>query len=94
MYMQWYKVYQDPEGKHCLEQRDHTDAINNKAVDSSGHGTCTDDEYYKTRIQELNKEIMALNMKNKTLNNENQNLNNELAMVRRYYLFIIVKLFL
>ena len=83
-------MYQDPEGKRCLQQSDHTDTINNKTVDSSGHGTCTDDEYYKTRILELNKEIMALNMKNKTLNNENQNLNNELAMVRRYYLICLL----
>ena len=83
-------MYQDPEGKRCLEQSDHTDTINNKTVDSSGRGTSTDDEYYKTRILELNKEIIALNMKNKTLNNENQNLNNELAKVRRYYLICLL----
>ena len=71
---QWYKVYKDPDGTHSLEEANHTDGTNNrkKSIVST-----TDDDYYKSRIQELNEEIIALNRKNKVLNNENKVLNDE-----------------
>ena len=62
---QWYKVYQDPEGKYCLEESNHT---NNNTVAAAAN--CTDENYYKSRIASLNEEIIALNKKNKALNDE------------------------
>ena len=63
---QWYKVYQDPEGTRSLAKSDHTDAANNTNFGASS----SDETYYKSRIQELNQEIIVLNKKNKSLNDE------------------------
>ena len=77
--IQWYKVYKDPEGTHSLETKDHTDAgaANNTNV---GAGS-TDENYYKSKIQNLNQEIIVLNQEIIVLNKKNNNLNDELAMV-------------
>ena len=48
-----YKVYQDPEGKQCMEQN--STVITNKAAMSSETDTA-----YKKRIEGLNREIKAL----------------------------------
>ena len=63
---QWYKVYQDPEGTRSLEKSDHTDAANNTNFGASS----SDENYYKSRIQELNQEIIVLNKKNESLNDK------------------------
>ena len=77
---QWYKVYKDPEGTRSLEKSDHTDTINVPNVPASS----TDEPYYKSRLQELNQEIIVLNKKNKILSDE-------LAMVGTlYYLSLCV----
>ena len=57
-------MYQDPEGIHSLDQSDHSGSDGNDNMNN------TDDEYYKSRIMNLNEEIMALNKKNKSLNDE------------------------
>ena len=51
---------------------DHIDNANNKNI---GVTNIIDDSYYKSRIQELNEEVIALNEKNKVLNYENKALN-------------------
>ena len=66
-HIQWYKVYQDPEGTRSLEKTNDigVSAVNNQAIVNS-----TDENYYKCRIISLNKEIIDLNKKNKALNDE------------------------
>ena len=49
-----YKVYQDPEGKQCLDQK----CFSNKFI-----STNENDEVYKRRIEGLNEEIKVLNEK-------------------------------
>ena len=51
---------------------DHIDNANNKNISVTN---IIDDSYYKSRIQELNEEVIALNEKNKVLNYENKALN-------------------
>lgn len=65
--IQWYKVYQDPEGIHSLDQSDSSDS---EIIDNKNFVSNTDDEYYKNRIVNLNEEIIALNKRNKSLNDE------------------------
>ena len=72
-FIQWYKVYKDPEGTRSLEKTDDIDVVSSEKVIANG----TDENFYKSRIISLNEEIRDLNKKNKALNNE-------LAMVGEY----------
>ena len=74
-----YKVYKDPE---CTQS---TDSINNRKISVAIANN--DDGYYRSRIQELNEEIIALNKRNKVLNDENKTLNDKLATVGILQLF-------
>ena len=49
-----YKVYQDPEGTRCLEQ---------KSFSNKFSSTSENEENYKRRIEGLNEEIKVLNEK-------------------------------
>ena len=62
MYMQMYKVYQDPQGEHYLDQTEYPQTTMKRTATMA---TTEDDnyDYYKQRILSLNEEI-------KTLNNE------------------------
>ena len=64
--IQWYKVYQDPEGTRSLEKTDDTDAANTQKFTTNG----TNDVFYKSRIMSLNEEIINLNKTIKVLNDE------------------------
>ena len=57
---------------------DHADKVNDRKTSVIN---VIDDSYYRSRIQELNEEVIALNEKNKVLNDENKTLNNTLAKV-------------
>ena len=51
-----YKVYQDPEGTQCLEQRYNTQATNRSICNEN-------EETYRRKIKGLNEEIKVLNNK-------------------------------
>ena len=55
---------------------DHIDSANNKNINATN---IIDDNYYRSRIQELNEEVIALNEKNKVLNDENKTLNTKVG---------------
>ena len=61
--MQMYKVYQDPEGEHCLEQTEHPQTAMKRTATFANTMEDDNNDYYKNRILSLNEEI-------KTLNNE------------------------
>ena len=55
---------------------DHADKVNDRKTSDFN---VIDDSYYRSRIQELNEEVIALNEKNKVLNDENKTLNNKVG---------------